>query len=241
MNEPTPLAATRSADRPRAHIGTSDAEQAIFAATEQLLSSTSLQDITVAAIIEAAGISRATFYFYFSSKFAVVTGLLATVMDEIFGVVSPFAERADNVTPEAAVRRSLEAAIALWQRHRPALRAIHEHWNSTDELRTLWTGVVDRFTTAIAAEIDRERTAGLVPGGPDSQALAAALLWGTESVLYVAGLGIDNLVDETHALEPLIAMWAGALAAGRQTGEPAPQPARPAKKRTARAGAAKST
>lgn len=241
MNEPTPLAATRRADRPRAHIGTSDAEQAIFAATEQLLSGTSLQDISVAAIIEAAGISRATFYFYFSSKFAVLTGLLATVMDEMFGVVSPFVQRDDDVRPEAALRRSLEAAIALWQRHRPALRAIHEHWNSTDELRSLWTRVVDRFTAAIATEIDRERAVGLVPEGTDSLALAAALLWGTESVLYVAGLGIsDTLVDEGHALEPLIAMWAGALYAGRQSGASLPpKSVRPTKPKTPRSRATK--
>jgi AcrR family transcriptional regulator len=85
-----PLDASRGADRPRAHGGASETERAIFEATERLLADVPLHDLSVAQIISAAGVSRATFYFYFSSKFAVVTGLLAQVMDEVFEVVQPF-------------------------------------------------------------------------------------------------------------------------------------------------------
>jgi TetR/AcrR family transcriptional regulator, ethionamide resistance regulator len=212
MSESDPLAATRSADRPRAHGGTSDTEIAIFDATERLLAEMPLHDLSVAQIIAAAGISRATFYFYFSSKFAVVSGLLARVMDEIFTVVQPFTLRQEGVAPEEALRKSLSAAIGLWASHRPALRAVHEHWNTTDELRTLWIGVVNRFTEAIANEIDRERSEGLAGGGADSRQIAAACLWGTECVLYVAGLGVDsNLPDEESSLDALMAIWTGAL------------------------------
>jgi TetR/AcrR family transcriptional regulator, ethionamide resistance regulator len=212
MSETDPLSATRSGDRPRAHGGTSDTELAIFDATERLLAEMPLHDLSVAQIIAAAGISRATFYFYFSSKFAVVSGLLARVMEEIFTVVSPFTARDEAIPPEEALENSLSAAVVLWASHRPALRAVHEHWNTTDELRTLWIGVVNRFTEAIAGEIDRERSAGLARGGADSRQIAASCLWGTESVLYVAGLGVDaNLPDEESALAPLMAIWTGAL------------------------------
>src|ERR1700736_1886578 len=153
----TSLQAARSADRPRTHGGASETELAIFEAAERLLAEVPLHDLSVAQIIEAAELSRATFYFYFSSKYAVVTGLLARVMDEIFDVVQPFVRRQLDVSPETALRGSLEGAIALWGGHRPALRAVHEHWNTTPELRELWIGVVERFTDAVAAEIDRER------------------------------------------------------------------------------------
>jgi TetR/AcrR family transcriptional regulator, ethionamide resistance regulator len=212
MSEADPLAATRSGDRPRSHGGTSDTEIAIFDATEQLLGEMPLHDLSVAQIITAAGISRATFYFYFSSKFAVVSGLLARVMEEIFTVVQPFTAREEGVPPEEALEKSLSAAIVLWASHRPALRAVHEHWNTTDELRTLWLDVVGRFTNAIASEIDRERTEGLAGGQADSRQIAAACLWGTECVLYVAGLGVDPLFpDEESALAALMAIWTGAL------------------------------
>jgi AcrR family transcriptional regulator len=212
MSNPDPLAATRAGDRPRAHGGTSETELAIFDAAELLLAEVPLHDLSVAQIISAAGISRATFYFYFSSKFAVVSGLLARVMDEIFTVVSPFTQRDEDVAPEQALERSLAASIDLWASHRPALRAVHEHWNTTDELRTLWLGIVERFTAAVAAELDRERAAGLTGVTAASRQLAATLLWGTECVLYVAGLGVDpNLPDERSALPSLMALWTGTL------------------------------
>ncbi len=215
LTEQERLAATRGGDRPRAHAGTSDTELAIFVATERLLAEIPLHELSVAQIIGAAEISRATFYFYFSSKFAVVSGLLARVMEEIFEVVQPFVQREDGVLPEQALRSSLEGAIALWKSHRPAMRAIHEHWNATSELRTLWITVVERFTDAVSRELDRERAAGIAPHGVASRQIAATLLWGTERCLYVSGLGVDpDLPDEEQTLEPLLALWSGTLYGG---------------------------
>ncbi|HET9720003.1 MAG TPA: TetR/AcrR family transcriptional regulator [Solirubrobacteraceae bacterium] len=206
------LTAARAGDRPRGHEGTSDTELAIFEATEQLLAEGSLNDLSVAQIISAAGISRATFYFYFSSKFAVLGGLLARVSDEIFQVVQPFVQREESVHPEQALRDSLAEAVALWQRHRPALRAIHEHWNATDQLRVLWISVIERFTDAVATELDRQKQEGQARHLIDSRTIAATLLWSTIQCLYVAGMGVDSSIpDETAALPALITVWRSAL------------------------------
>src|SRR5215210_7350847 len=89
-------------DRPRAHKGSSEPEAAIFAATERLLADVPLHELSVMQIIGEAGISRATFYFYFSSKFAVLGGLLAIVMDEIFASARPFVDRETDDDPEEA-------------------------------------------------------------------------------------------------------------------------------------------
>lgn len=206
------MTAVRAGDRPRGHEGTTDTEVAIFDATERLLADESLHDLSVAQIISAAGISRATFYFYFSSKFAVLGGLLARVSDEIFQVVQPFVQRQESVHPEQALRESLTAAVALWQRHRPAMRAIHEHWNSTDQLRDLWVSVIDRFTQAVGAELERQRQAGLARHSIDSQTIAATLIWSTVQCLYVSGMGVEpNLPDEQTALSALITLWSSLL------------------------------
>jgi AcrR family transcriptional regulator len=228
----SPLEAARGTDRPRAHGGTSETELAIFEATERLLAEVPLHDLSVAQIISAAGVSRATFYFYFSSKFAVVTGLLAQVMEEMFEVVQPFVQREDGAAPEPALRESLEASTALWASHRAALRAVSEHWHAFDELRVLWLGVVQRFTLAVAAEIDRERAVGLAPPGPDSRQVAAALIWGTERCLYVAGLGADeNVHTEAELVDPLMALWMGALYGGTVPSKPARKSGKPAKRK----------
>jgi AcrR family transcriptional regulator len=184
----------------------------ILGATESLLEQVPLHDLSVAQIIEQAEISRATFYFYFSSKYAVVTGLLARVMDEIYEVMQPFVRRRGNAVAEAPLRESLEAAAGVWSDHRASLRAVMEHWHAVPELRTLWLGVVRRFASGLAADIERERAAGLAPDGPDSRQLAAALIWGTERCFYVAGLGADDdLPTEQEIVEPLLALWLGTI------------------------------
>ncbi len=184
----------------------------MFDAAERLLADESLHDLSVAEIITAAGISRATFYFYFSSKFAVLSGLVARVSDEIFDVARPFIQRRESVRPEVALHDGLTAAVELWHRHEPAMRAIHEHWNTTEQLRSLWISVIERFTEAITEEIDRQREAGLARGGCDSRLLSSALLWSTAQCLYVGGLGLDpNLPDEQAALSALDTLWRSAL------------------------------
>ncbi|WP_264990711.1 helix-turn-helix domain-containing protein, partial [Mycobacterium kiyosense] len=66
MTEMTRRAVSR---RRVADIDTSAAES-IFAATARLLAQQSFNDISVAQILTEAGVSRATFYFYFASKFS---------------------------------------------------------------------------------------------------------------------------------------------------------------------------
>ncbi len=206
------LAATRRADRPRTHGGDSDTEKAIFAATEELLEKVPLQDLSVAQIIEGAGVSRATFYFYFSSKYAVVTGLLASVMDEIYEVMQPFIRREDGTPAEEPLRHSLTAAAEVWSTHRASLRAVMEHWHAVPELQELWLDVVNRFASGLAVDIDRERKAGLAADGLDSRMLGSALIWGTERCFHVAGLGVDeDLPNEQAIVEPLLALWLGTI------------------------------
>jgi AcrR family transcriptional regulator len=206
------LEASRRADRPRRHTGSSATEVAIFEATERLLATQGLHDISVADILEEAGISRATFYFYFSSKFAVVTGMLGRLYEEIFEVVQPFISREEDESPEQALRRSLQASADVWTQHQAAMRAVHEHWAVVPELRAAWLEIVERFTDALAAAIDRDRAAGLAVNGPSSHQLAAMLLWSTDRCLYVASLGVDDdLLGERETVEPLMAIWMGAV------------------------------
>jgi AcrR family transcriptional regulator len=202
---------TNGSDR-RGREGNADTRALILAATESLLERVPLHDLSVAQIIEQAEISRATFYFYFSSKFGVVVGLLSKIMDDVYDVARPFMERAEADEPTAALRRSLESAARTWRTHRLALRAVSEHWNAVPELRGLWLVVVARFTDGVASEIDRQRAAGLAPAGVDSRELAAVLLWACERSFYVAGLDVGSeLRSEDHAVDALFAIWRGGI------------------------------
>ena len=126
-------------------------------------------------------------------------------------------QRTDDVSPEEALRQALIGATGLWKSHRPAMRAIHEHWNTTPELRALWLGVVERFTDAIAAEIDhRERaTQALAPGGAGSRQIAAALAVGHRA-LPVRSRPRGSTPDLPDLREPMDARTARSRPVGRR-------------------------
>ena len=99
-----------------------------------------------------------------------------------------------------------------WHRHRAVLQAANQHWHSEPALKALWLTVVERFVTAGAVEIDRERDSGLIVSDVPSRTLAATLFWSTERVLHIAGMGVDpDLTDEEAMIGPLVAMWNGTL------------------------------
>jgi TetR/AcrR family transcriptional regulator, ethionamide resistance regulator len=188
------------------------AAESIFSATARLLDRQPFNDISVAQILAEAKVSRATFYFYFSSKFSVLSGLLERAMNNIFETVQPFLARPPEESPTVALQRSIRAVTQAWHRHRPVLQAANHHWHSEPELRSLWLAIAERFIAAGADEIERERAAGLIISPVASRTLAATLFWATERVLYIAGLGVEpGLADEEASVDALVGMWRGTL------------------------------
>lgn len=172
-------------------------------------------EASVTQIIREAAVSRASFYHYFSSKLAIVAGLLSTVMDEIFALASPFLNRPGTTVAES-LQISIHSAMETWAHHRPLLRLAMENWPSLQELERQWMAIMERFTFAVAAEIDQQRDAGRLPAGLGSHELAQALIWSTERCLYIAGRDIDlSDADESTQVEVLVTLWTGALQAGR--------------------------
>lgn len=208
------IGAARVFDRPRIRTGGTETEAAIFKATEELLAEQPFADLSVAQILERSGLSRASFYHYFSSKLGVIAGLLVNVMDEIFGVASPFLSR-DGMTIVQSLRVSIASALESWAQHRVLLRVVMENWPASEELEVQWEGAMSQFATAIAGEIDSHRERGALPAGLSSNELATALVWSTERCLYIAGRRSEvDATDEQAWVDTLVTIWAGALCLG---------------------------
>jgi len=189
-----------------------DRRAEILAATERGLATTPLHDLSVAQIMEEAGIARGTFYAYFASKYEVVAALQDAVMVEMYDLLRPFVEREDGVDGETAIRMVLSESARLWHRHATVFRATHDHRHAVPELKDQWLRVTERFTDAVAAEIEREVKNGNAPKRRNSRRLAAALVWSSEHVFYVAGSGDDdNLPDEDATVDTLVQVWRGAI------------------------------
>jgi TetR/AcrR family transcriptional regulator, ethionamide resistance regulator len=189
----------------------SRAEAAILAATERLLDDRPLNELSVADIIEAAGISRTTFYVYFSSKTAVVGQGLRRITDELMVAVDPFFSHS-GADPETAIRVSLEKWIELCVAHRALVRAVSEEWPHDEQLRRLWFEMLATFIEGTARVIRASRRRGDAPDGADPEALAACLMWAYERVLHVALVGeAPGLPGPEVMVEPLSQMVMGGL------------------------------
>lgn len=187
------------------------AERAILAATEQLLVQRPLNELSVADIIDAAAISRTSFYVYFASKTAVIAECLRQVMAEVMTALNPVLSQS-GPHPEAAIRQSLEKWVALCTVHGALLRAVTEEWPHDEELRRLWFEMLGTVTEATAKVIRAARRRGQAPPGADADALASCLIWAYERVLHVALVGEARGLPSPEVIaEPLSQMVVGGI------------------------------
>jgi AcrR family transcriptional regulator len=192
-------------------MAATSAPDAILAATEQLLRERRLSELSVADIIEAAGISRTSFYAYFTSKTAVVAEALRRATDQVVVAVEPFLTEA-QADPEAAIRASLQRWVEVCTVHGGLMRTVSEEWPHDDVLRALWSEILAGFAVGTASVIRAARRRRQAPPGADADALAACLMWGYERVLHVALVGeARGLAEPAQIVEPLAQLMVGGV------------------------------
>jgi AcrR family transcriptional regulator len=201
-------------DRPSRGEVQRDLRRAILDATERLLVDHRFDQLTVADILSAAKVSRASFYFYFPSKHAVLAELVRTVVEQALEVAQPWLEHDDS--PRATLRQGTLDGARLWRAHAPVLRAIVENWRSDPALTELWSEMMDRFTAAATQRIQHDRRAGRAPAKEvDARVLAAALTWLGERAYYLAAIAHAPFDDEQALVEALTEIWVSTIYGGQ--------------------------
>ena len=191
-----------------------DVRGAILAATERLLAEQRFDKLSVAAIIDVAQVSRASFYFYFESKNAVLSDLVRQTVERASAAAQPWVA-GEIEPPESSLRRGTAQGIQLWREHAPVLRAIVENWRADPRLTELWTEMMDGFTAAATARIERDRLLGRAPvGGVDARTLASTLTWMSERIYYLAAIGHSAFSDEQRVIDVLTDIWLSAIYTG---------------------------
>jgi AcrR family transcriptional regulator len=186
-----------------------DVAGSILDAAEAQLAERPLADLTVADLIQAAGVSRGSFYFYFESKEGVVAALLERIVDEIHEAALPWLDRGDT-KPERALRTAFAGALSMWRRHAPVLRATVESLQADPVIRDLWGAVLERFADEAAAQIEKDRGLGVAPDGPPARTLAGALVAMNERTFYFAIVGSDPVADG-ELVATLTSIWLAAV------------------------------
>jgi AcrR family transcriptional regulator len=194
-----------------------DVREAILDATEQLLAQQRFDELSVADILGAAQVSRASFYFYFESKYAVLAELVRRAVQQARAVAQPWVEE-DTEPPEHALRRGTSQGLQLWLKHAPVLRAIVENWRSDERLAVLWMEMMEGFTTAALHRIELDRAAGRAPQtSMDASILASTLTWMSERIYYLAAIGHPAFQNEQQVIDVLTDVWLSVIYNGPPT------------------------
>jgi TetR/AcrR family transcriptional regulator, ethionamide resistance regulator len=186
--------------------------ETILNCTESLLGRKRFVETTVADILKEAHVSRASFYFYFESKHAVLAELARRAVTGGHDAASQWLDRSDTDDPIATLRRGTLDGAAVWREHGPVLRAVVEHWREDERLSELWIELMNSYTKAAVARIERDRESGLATyTGPDTEVVCSILTWMTERCFYLAAIGVPPF-DNDEAVGPaLVNIWTSTL------------------------------
>lgn len=185
----------------------------ILDALRELLRERTFDTLSVAEIITAAGVSRASFYFYFAGKQAVLADLVRDAVGAGHEVAEPWVRA--QAGPRQTLRAGIEGGADLWMANAAVLRAIVESWASDPQLRELWLAQMATFTEATVARIEADRQADPAVAAKlrnvDVPALAATLTWTGERLYYLAACGIPPFDDRQTLIDTLTHLWISAL------------------------------
>lgn len=188
-------------------------QERLLNALRELLDERRFEQISVADIIAAAGVSRASYYFYFDSKQAALAELVRRAVGRGQEAARPWTGREQD--PVSALRSGIEAGATLWAENAGVLTAIVDSCGADEQLRTLWHQQMDSFTDAALARIQDDPETDL--NGRDPRAVAASLTWLGERLYYLAARGVPPFDDRAVLVDTLTHAWTRILYAAPPT------------------------
>jgi TetR/AcrR family transcriptional regulator, ethionamide resistance regulator len=182
-----------------------DRELAILTTAERLLEQRSLADISVDDLAKGAGLSRPTFYFYFSSKDAVLLTLFERVIVEADSALESMIAN-PPADLKALWRIGINVFVETFGSHR-AVSLAAESARTNKDLRELWSRFMQKWVGHIATVIETERSRGAAPVTLPADELSAALNLLNEKVMLSAFAGDRPSVPRERVLETLVHIW----------------------------------
>ena len=197
-----------------------DRERAILETAERLLETRPLQEIAIDDLARGAGISRPSFYFYFSSKEAVLLSLLDRVIEEADATREAALETVVAGDPAAFCRAGIAAFHDTFRAHRAVTLAAAEARTTHPEVRELWSRVMTGWVEEAAGLIGAERARGAAPDGIPARDLAVALNLMNERVLHATFAGDAPAIGADEVVDVLVAVWLSAIYRPAPSGQP---------------------
>ena len=151
-----------------------DRELAILQTAERLLEDRVLSEISVDDLAKGAGISRPTFYFYFTSKQAVLLSLLDRVLEHMESAIDEIPKLVQD-DPVAGWRVAISVFFESFRPHKWVARAGAAALATDTEIREIWLTLMQKWIDQTAALITTERERGAAPDTVPAEDLAISL------------------------------------------------------------------
>lgn len=181
-------------------------EAAILSTAERLLEQQRFSQISIDDLARGAGISRPTFYFYFSSKDAVLLTLLDRVVAEANAAAGDWVEHVGE-DPPARWRAVISRLYETFRSHRAVVLACAQVIGTNEEVRELWGSVMGEWVRRTEDAIRAERDRGAAPEGLPARDLAIALVSMSERMAYATFSNDVPAVAESDLVDVLLDVY----------------------------------
>jgi AcrR family transcriptional regulator len=183
-----------------------DRELAILETATRLLDERPLHEISVDDLARGAGISRPTFYFYFSSKDAVLMTLIERVILQADSALAGVSDQPVQAR-QAFWRSGINIFFAGFGAHRGVTRAGYAARATIPAAAEMWSRFMQKWIDNTAAIIEAERARGEAPVTLPARDLATALNLMNERVLVATFSDERPSVGEEATLDTLVHIW----------------------------------
>ena len=202
MAAQTTQAAVPADRRSRARLSRRESRQRIVAAAAELVRTRSYADLSVDAVMREAGLGRTIFYRHFDDLPDLLMRTSREAVVELYEAQRSFVEARPGDATEA-VRRSLEAAVEVYQRHGPLLRCVAEAAAGDEEIAHEYAAMRERFDDLAEQSLRDVLGDG---GHADLAETARALNLMNETYLTEA-FGREPRVSPETAVQTLVEIW----------------------------------
>jgi TetR/AcrR family transcriptional regulator, ethionamide resistance regulator len=185
-----------------------ESRQRIISAAAELVRERSFATLTVDEVMAKAGIGRTLFYRHFDDLGDLILRAGRDAIDELFAAQEVLASGRDGFGA-GSIADALEAAVGVYRRHGPVLRAVAEAAADDERVAAGQDRIRRRFDELVALAL-RDASAHREPPLTDVGETARVLNVMNENYLLDA-FGREPRVSEETALRTLTEVWVAVI------------------------------
>lgn len=167
----------------------------------------SFKDLTVEGITREAGVARSAFYVYFGDKEELLLGALEDLIASHQNRLGRCWQPGED--PRREIERGIYSMARIYADSRDLLALAGEAATYDEEVRELWTTVLETITEGTREEIERLQRAGSINESLDPDALSEGLVLMTERSFQVHLAQGEG--DHKEVASSLTRVWWAAL------------------------------